>query len=202
MTRITLSPIREKFNIQIVLLDSLKEFGWKGNWEITDDSIYIESDVGVSLEEYIRETPLDYANGLRLALCLGEQLSKLSENDEQLGEKYGVLFFNLKDILVIDNNWFLLSNLSKVLPITDEIEMILQEPIAFDGFLAPELEGVDTLPLVVNPSCAYYSLALLCLKALELDFDGGLDRLNGSKFFYLLQRCLENDTNHRLFIYV
>tara|TARA_Y100001958_G_scaffold157925_1_gene154320 strand:- start:15050 stop:15640 length:591 start_codon:yes stop_codon:yes gene_type:complete len=196
MTRVARSPI------QIILLESLKNFGWQGKWELDEKYITIESTIGLSLEEYVHEKPLDYADGLRLALCLGEQLDKLSEYNEELGEKHGVLFFNIKDILVVEKDIFLLTNLSKVLPITDENHIILEEPLPFNGLLAPELEGVDTLPLVVNPTCAYYSLALLCLKALELDFEGGLERLAGSKFFYLLQRCLENDPKKRHLIYV
>ena len=196
MTRVAQSPI------QIILLESLKNFGWQGRWELDEKYITIESTIGLSLEEYVHEKPLDYADGLRLALCLGEQLTKLAEYNEELGEKHGVLFFNIKDIIVVEKDMFLLTNLSKVLPITDENHMILEEPLPFNGLLAPELEGVDTLPLVVNPTCAYYSLALLCLKALDLDFEGGLERLAGSKFFYLLQRCLENDPKKRHLIYV
>lgn len=196
MSRIALS------HIQIILLESLKNFGWQGRWDIDDNYINIESTIGVSLEEYIREKPLDYPSGLHLALCLGEQLYKLAEYKQEPGEKHGILFFNMKDILVIEKNIFLLTNLSKLLPITEENTMMLQEPLAFDGLLAPELEGVDTLPLVVKPTCAYYSLALLCLKALKLDFEGGLERLEGSKLFYLLERCLEKEPKNRTLVYV
>jgi len=196
MTRVAQSPI------QIILLESLKNFGWQGRWELDEKYITIESTIGLSLEEYVHEKPLDYADGLRLALCLGEQLTKLAEYNEELGEKHGVLFFNIKDIIVVEKDMFLLTNLSKVLPITDENHMILEEPLPFNGLLAPELEGVDTLPLVVNPTCAYYSLALLCLKALKLDFEGGLERLEGSKLFYLLERCLEKEPKNRTLVYV
>ena len=202
MGRVTLKSTRENARIQLILMESLQTFGWQGKWEIHDDSIHIESDIGVSLEEYIRDTLLDYADGLRLALCLGEQLAALADSQKHNGEKYGVLFFNMKDITVVNKEFYLITNLSKVLPITDENQLVLQQPIDFNGFLAPELVGANTLPLEVTPSCAYYSLALLCLKALELDFDDGMDRLNGSKFFYMLQRCLEKNPKNRIFIYI
>ena len=188
--------------IHVELLDSLKNIGWNGNWKIIDDHIDIDSEIGITLEEYIRNKPLDYEDGIQLILCLSEQLITLSKYNQELGEKYGVLFFNLKDIIVLSKNVFLLTNLSKVLPMTDDNEIILEEPISFDGFLAPELKGVDSLPFAANPTCAYYSLALLCLKALGLEFEGGLERLKGTKLYFFLQRCLENDPKKRHIIYI
>jgi len=200
MVRITIEPENENFDMQIVLLESLKATGWQGRWTVEGDTIRIESDIGMILEEYIRVKPLDYAGGLRLALCLGAQLAALSGNEERLG----VLFFNVKDILVINNDWFLLTNLSMILPLSEENQLVLQRPISLDGCLAPELVGADTLPLVVESTCAYYSLALLCLKTLALDDDNnrGIERLNGSKFYYLLKRCLEANPKKRRFLYV
>lgn len=201
MGRITLTPSREKFDLQLLLLDALKNTGWQGTWSVEDDTIHVDYGIGVSLEEYIHVKPLDYADGLRLALCLGAQLAELSGNEERLGEKYGVLFFNINDILVIDKDWYLLTNLSKVLPLSEENQLVLQHPIPLDGFLAPELVGANTLPLVAEPSCAYYSLALLCLQALGLN-DDDIDRLMGSKMYYLLRRCLERNPMNRVFLYV
>jgi hypothetical protein len=188
----------------LVLLDAVKKTGWEGRWSVEKDAVYIDCNVGFPLDEYIRSKPLDYYNGLRLALCLGTQLAELSGNEERLGEKYGVLFFNVNDILVINEDWFLLTNLSKILPIEEEERLVLRKPLPLEGLLAPELVGAKSLPLRVHSSCAFYSLALLCLKALALDKkkNAGIDKLYGSKFYYLLQRCLERNPQERRFLYV
>ncbi len=204
MTRVTLTPASSNFDIQLILLEALKATGWQGRWSGEDNGIHVESEIGMSLHEYTRTKPLDYADGLRLALCLGAQLAALSGNEERLGEKYGVLFFNIKDILVVNKDLFLLTNLSKILPIEEDNRLVLQYPLSLDGCLAPELVGANSLPLVVESTCAYYSLALLCLKSLALDDDinRGMERLDGSKFYYMLQRCLETNPKKRRFLYV
>jgi len=202
MNNITLTPPREKFDIQIRLLNALKNHGWNGKWVAGESKIDITSKDSISLQDRLNEKPLYYPDVLRLALCLGSQLAGLSKDGAE--PKYGVLFFNLNDILVIDKDWYLLTNLSKIIPLTEENDLELQQPIPLDGFLAPELVGANTLPLIVNPSCAYYSLALLCLKTLGLHDNnmGGIDVLMGSKLYYLLQRCMEKNPVNRRFLYV
>ena len=204
MTRITLTPDSTDFSKQLILLNAVKAAGCQVGWSIENDSIYIDCNIGLPLDEYIHSKPLDYYNGLRLALCLGAQLAELSGNEEQLGEKYGVLFFNLNDILVINEECFLLTNLAKILPIEEEDMLVLRKPLALNGFLAPELVGAKSLPLRVQQSCAFYSLALLCLKALALDKkeNESMDALYGSKLYYFLQRCLETNPKKRRFLYV
>lgn len=204
MANITLTPAKENIDIQLVLLEALKIMGWNGKWSVKNDAIHIENSTVIYLNEYIHKKPLDYGDGLRLALCLGAQLAELSDNEARLGGKYGVLFFNMKDILVIDSEIFLLTNLSKILPLSDENKLILHRPLSFDGFLAPELIDVKALPLVVESTCAYYSLALLCLKALALDGDvnNDIESLAGSKFYYMLQRCLYENPQKRRFLYI
>ena len=103
---------------------------------------------GVSLDKYIKTTPLDYSHALRMALSIGSQLATLSSDTTLSKQKLGVLFFELKDILVLDENWYLLTTHSKILPMDDKNQLELTKPIKFTGFLSPELEKVKSLPFV------------------------------------------------------
>ena len=201
MQEITLTPSRDKYNIQLQLLHALQKQGWNGSWDVNDGKINIKANEIISLDKRVSKQSLYYPHAVSLALCLGAQLEELSNGID--GEKCGVLFFNLNDIIIIDNTWYLLTNLSKVFPITKENLIELYNPIPLNGFLAPELENVKTLPVTVSHSCAYYSLALLTLHAMNLiDEDHGLDTIMGSRLFYLLERYIKKNPKERHFLYV
>ena len=201
MQEITLTPSRDNYNIQLQLLHALQKRGWKGSWDETDGKINIKANEIISLGKRISKQSLYYPHAVSLVLCLGAQLEELSNGID--GEKYGVLFFNLNDIIIIDNTWYLLTNLSNVLPLTKENSIELYKPIQLNGFMAPELENVKTLPVTVSHSCAYYSLALLTLHVMNLVEEyHGLDTIMGSRLFYLLERCLKKNPKERHFLYV
>jgi hypothetical protein len=200
MQEITLTPSRDNYNIQLQVLRALQKRGWTGSWDVTDGKINIKAKEIISLDKRISEKSLYYPHAVSLVLCLGAQLEELSDGID--GEKYGVLFLNLNDIIIIDNTWYLLINLSKVFPLTKENSIELYNPIPLNGFMAPELENVKTLPVTVSHTCAYYSLALLTLHTMNLLGDPGIDTIIGSRLFYLLERCLNKNPKERHFLYV
>ena len=205
MVRVVLTPKqKEDFDIQTKLLQSLKESGWNGEWTIDNKSIILHAEKGISLEKHTKTVPLNYDTALRMILSLGSQLAVLSNANIHGKQKYGVLFFELKDIMVLDNNWYLLTNLSRVLPMNEKNQLELTKPITFTGFLAPEIKNVKSLPFVTDQSCSYYSLALLCLQSLHLDYNKEHDflKLKGTKLYYLLERCLEKTPKNRYFLYI
>ncbi len=204
MVRVVLTPKQEQVTIQTQLLQSLKESGWDGEWSVNNKTIVLDVEKGVSLDKYIKTTPLDYSHALRLALSIGTQLATLSSDTILSKQKLGVLFFELKDIMVLDENWYLLTSHSKILPMDDKNQLELTKPIKFTGFLSPELENVTSLPFSTDQSCSYYSLALLCLQALHLDYNKEHDflKLKGTKLYYLLERCLEKKPKNRRFLYI
>ena len=177
------------------LINSLIDSGWKGNWDAKDGKITIDGSSGPTLEEYVKEnTALDFHETVRLAVCLGVQLAALT------GMSKGVLFFSLSDVQVINSEWYLLTNLDKVLPMNENRQLTLRRPIKFDGFLPPELKGVNRLPLVTDQSCAFYSLALLCIAAIKID--PSLHQIADTSLYFLLKRCLVDDPEARIFLLI
>jgi hypothetical protein len=182
-------------DIQRELIYSLVDSKWTGGWATKDGTITIHDSEGVSLDKYLEtHTALDYHQTVRLAVCLGAQLAVLT------GMRKGVLFFSLSDITVISPDWFLLTGLQKIMPMNEKHELTLHQPIEFDGFLAPELEGVEKLPFVTDQSCAYYSLALLCIHAIKIDPD--LHQIAETSLYFLLKRCLVKNPLDRIFLFI
>ena len=196
--------------LQLLLIYSLTEHGLDGFWRKKDNNIIIgdnNNDTAIRLDKFIEKNGmLSYELGLRLMLNLGTQLLELLNN------KFGVLFFSVRDIVVINNNTFLLTNISNILIINEENKLVLTEPIKINGFVAPEMEtiikrnletnGVKglSLPFFTYHTVAYYSAALLCIYCLGIDT--GMNAIYNSKLYYLLRRCMEPVAKNRVFLYI
>jgi hypothetical protein len=135
---------------------------------------------------------MDYASTERMAFQLSLQLQSLEEKG------YSLLFWQASDILVIEKQIYLLANLSQIVPLQkkDTSQLVLNYPaiVPFQrDICAPELLTMSSLPFITNKSASYYSLALLCLKVLNLS----LDDLHGTQLFYFLDRCLNSEPSER-----
>jgi len=100
-------------------------------------------------------------------------------------------------------NLYILSNLSQLVPLNkkDTKQLVLVYPTVYplpSERCAPELLKIPVLPFITHRSASYYSLALLCLKQLNLS----LDKIEGTKLFYFLERCLKETPSERRLIYI
>jgi hypothetical protein len=99
-------------------------------------------------------------------------------------------------------NLYILSNLSQLVPLDkkDRKQLVLIYPTVYplpSECCAPELLKITALPFLTQRSASYYSLALLCLKRLNLS----LDKIEGTKLFYFLERCLKEEPSERVLMY-
>jgi len=180
-------------NLYISLINGLIDNGWKGSWDIEDDKIIIDTKFGENLTERLKKKPLTYYEALRLSMCMGMHLASLIPLNQS------IFFFSTNSIYIIDEDWYILLEPALV-PIVSDNNVILTYPIAFKGELAPEQKNISSLPFKTNISCAYYSLANLVVKALDINND--LDRLAGSKLYYFLKRCLVDEPSKRFFLFI
>ena len=186
--------ILERDEINQSMVHALADAGWKGGWEIDGKSIVIRSAVGVTLAERLKTRPLDYSEALRLAMCLGMQLASLVSFNKS------ILFFDEADISVIDNDWYIITSLDKMVPLVAKDTVMLARPIAFKGAIPPELHDVKSLPVKTNISSAYYSIAKLTLQSLGIE--NSLDPIEGSSLYFFMERCLQTDPAKRYFLFI
>jgi hypothetical protein len=146
--------------------------------------------------------PLDYPALEQLAFQLTLQL--------QVMEAHGftLLFWQPSDILQINSTQmnnetiYLLANLSQMVPLheKDPTQLVLVYPTVYPlpaAYCAPELLKMAALPFRTHRSASYYSLALLCLRLGQLS----LAKLEGTKLFYFLERCLKAEPSERMLLY-
>lgn len=166
------------------------------------DKVSIETNMWEPLDKYINRTGfLEYHMAHRLAICLGNQLSALTELD------YGLAFINLSDIVVIDSDWFILTNFTHVMPLVDGSMIKIVSPLPssdfFDVLVAPELTSIKKLPIKVDQSCAFYNIGSLCLLAMGLNTTKpSMSTIYPSPLYFLIERCLVKEPNDRVFLHI
>jgi len=178
-------------DIHTELVSSLVDNGWTGKWELKGDKIILFNTHGTLHD---KKKHLNYHHGLQLAMCLAVQMAALAAINK------GVLFFSDKDITILDDEWYLLSNLDNIVPIVNENTVMLSHPISFQGFLSPEIKNISELPFKTNISCSYYSMALMVIDALGIN--PNLDQIAESKLYYFLTRCLEENSENRFILFI
>jgi hypothetical protein len=178
------------------------------NRKITNDNylkeIQIEAESIKPLSECI---PLDYHMCEKLILDIGLQLAELHKINKS------IFFLNIDDIVVIDNEFFLLSKLTYIADVNSKESLTLTYPIQFskkdEMFLSPELSesiNAKVLPFEIPISSVYYSLAKICIYCLQLQ-DNLLEPINlepikDSKLYFFLERCLVINPQDRFFLYI
>jgi len=141
----------------------------------------------------------DFVKIDKLVFHLLLQLKSLEEKG------FGLLFLQESDIIVINDELYLLANLSQIVPLykKDNSQFRLVCPTIYPfpkEMCAPEILEMNALPFISHHNAIYYSLALLCLRLLKC-INLSLDDLQGTKLYYFLKRCLKKDPNERLCLY-
>ena len=158
-----------------------------------------------SLRELLsqRREKLQYFEGVKMAQCIGQQLFYL--------EKYAHTFswFNLDDILVIDESTFLCIALEQLMPVDAFGRIWFTRPFSNKHpHIAPEIQRLKTLPSYVTYKAAYYSLGSLITFCLAEDDEKStkmqlrLEFIADTKLYWFLLRCIDNEPNARLLLFV
>ena len=148
------------------------------------------------------ESGMDYSAVDSMAFQLSLQLSALEASG------FTLLFWDTRDISVLEvkhlsEKLYILTNLEQQVPLDkkDRNHLVLVYPKVFPlqaELCAPELLKMDTLPFRTHRSASYYSLALVCLKMVNMP----LEKLKGTKLFYFLERCLKSEPSERVCLYI
>jgi hypothetical protein len=162
-------------------------------------------------EEYLKygSNKLSYAWCLRIVYCLSKQIEYLVSNESKCFYK-----LDFKHLFVIDDCFFYLSP-TALIPLEEE-KMHIYSFIETeqDGFFSPELvqKNLDSktkfiIPISVHYKTIYYSLGLLLVSVLNDNNDKienlhHLEKINGTKLYSFIVRCLQKDIHDRYLIFL
>ena len=155
----------------------------------------------VSLKEYLesKDYLLSYDDATTCLLDLYEQCKELINNNML------VPFFDLQDILVIDNHFYFIES-NKVITKEEGSHFIYSVPFKKNIFISPEISS-GTLPIKLTFASTLYSLGALISYALtneEITFQNKEKKLNFiylTKLYSCLLRLLEKPLYQRIFLF-
>jgi len=149
---------------------------------------------------------LPYTTILNIIICLSKQLSYLLESETKC-------FYNFDpdNILVVDDCKFLYLSTEHLKDIKNN-NLYVYNPIKKSiGYLSPELHNVSSIPIIIHYKTIFYSLGLFIINNLVDDLTNNdtqevlmdcIVNIRGTKLYYFLERCLQDEPTKRFLIYV
>lgn len=162
---------------------------------IMRSSIFITCEKIRSFNDYLSDNDglLTYEQSLNIIHTLSVQINFLYE------KKCGFYGIDLNDIIVINNDIFIIINDEKILTIdrhdnNNEL-LIIDKMIHIPLFHNPEILQVKELPAKINHKCIYYSLGLFilfCMFGKQTTINEAMKYIYHTKLYFFLERCFDN----------
>ena len=177
-----------------------------GNWKM---GCYSDNDV-CTLRDFLSslQNQITYDAAVNIAVYLGQQMFFL----ENMG--YGISYFSLDNILVIDGFKFMFVGASELCRLYSssslnnqhkkKTNMIVNIPFSLQQpFLAPEMYNIQSLPALVDYRVAYYSLGLVIIHCFNLgNVPLSTSVIGRTPLESFLKRCMEREANKRTLLIV
>jgi len=159
---------------------------------------------------------------------LKELFNNIAKQIEDLeNDGFCHLFLDINDIVRIEFNnqsqiggtgndiIFLYLNTSNFLPIKDKFTKIIKPFDKKNLFISPELKNITAFPINIHMNSQLYSLAVLTcycgewnktpqkFKNIDIDFfKNYLSNIANTKLYWSLLRCLNENYNERIYLYI
>jgi len=176
------------------------------------NSIFFTAASVQTLSEYLKtrtNNKMSERECAKLIYNISSQIQYLEENEYVL---YG---YNLNDILVINEQTFIVANPQYILPLESETKSILFcSPIIKPVFSSFELLELTNLPSSIHYKSSYYSLGVLvafCILNKNLIHNGlttdkelekNLNPIKYSKVYWFIKRCLNKKYEQRVLLFI
>jgi len=168
------------------------------------ESIWLTAEKVETLKEY-----LFCKSKMSQGKCI-QMIDKLTNQIANLQNKgYGFYGCDIDDIIVINNNNFVICSAQYLLPIVCDM-LIFYSPITKPYFGSPELLSLTRLPAKIDYKGFYYSLGILLVYCLlnvyllvgnEIKDDVGIEMIlkpiQNTKIYWFLKRCLNLESDKR-----
>jgi hypothetical protein len=176
------------------------------------NSIFFTAAIVQTLSEYLKtrtNNKMSERECAKLIYNISTQIQYLEENNYIL---YG---YNLNDILVINEQTFIVANAQYILPLEPETKSIVfYSPIIKPFFSNQELLELTNLPSSIHYKSSYYSLGVLvafCIlnknliqngPATDKEIETILNPIKYSKVYWFIKRCLNKRYEQRVLLFI
>lgn len=160
-----------------------------------------------TLSTLLKEGKLTNQMAIKMSHDLSKQIAYLEGN---LLAFYG---YELDDILVINNEIFLIASITHLLKIEPDNYIYFYNPIEKPYFSNPEIIKLTKLPSKIDYRSSYYSLGALILFSLtniyifaeiveEKNLDSILEPIYYTKMFWFIRRCFHEKSEERILLFI
>ena len=158
-------------------------------------------------EDLIAVRRLDYESALRMVSVLSNQL-------ECLIKQYRKAFylFSPDNLIVVNDDKFIYVSSDHLVDVSpDDATVVFTRPFSKTcGFVSPEILMIDTIPTKIDLRTIYFgfgALVVFCLLNTKIqtgDVEKAwfLDEIKGTKLYWFLMRCLNEDQTKRCLLYI
>lgn len=166
-----------------------------------DDGIFFSAESVKDLKSYLQDN-YGIKNYINMIDDLTKQIIYLRKKN------YGFYGFDINDIIVIDDNKFVICSCQYLLPLIED-NMVFYSPINKPYFFSPDII-INELPSQISYKCSYYSLGVLItycltknylLKGNEIKSEEEIEKelicLKDTKIYWFLKRCLKTEIKKR-----
>lgn len=173
--------------------------------------ILLTAETIMTLSDYLKTKingKMSESECAKLIYHLTNQIKYLEQNNYIL---YG---YDLNDILVINENTFIVANSNYILPLENS-QIIFSNPNIRPFFSNPELNELTNLPSTIHYKSSYYSLGALVVFCLlnknllvgkerksEKDIENILKPVFYTKIYWFIKRCLNKDYEQRVLLFI
>jgi len=166
-----------------------------------DGGLFFSAESVKDLKSYLQEN-----NGIKNYINMIDDLTKQIIYLRK--KNYGFYGFDINDIIVIDDNKFVICSCQYLLPLIED-NMVFYSPINKPYFFSPDII-INELPSQISYKCSYYSLGVLItycitkkylLKGNEIKSEEEIEKeikcLKDTKIYWFLKRCLKTEIKKR-----
>lgn len=173
--------------------------------EVNQETITFTAETVKPLSTFLQKGKLTNQETIKMIHDLSKQIAYLETN------LLAFIGYNLEDILVINDDTFLIANTKRLLKIDPSTNYIpIYSPIEKPYFSNPELNELTKLPARLDYRSSYYSLGALILFCstniyifAELkEINEILFPINYTKLYWFLRRCFHEPCNKRILLFI
>ena len=148
---------------------------------------------------------LSYDDGLRSLYSLTKQIEYLMKYESSCFYTY-----EPENVIIINNNIYLYLSSNHLVEFKNK-KIRLNCIFEKNSYLSPEIKNIKSIPSEVNHKTIYYSLGMLIIHILfdsdenidnESDIQKRMKPIEGTKLYYYLLRCMAEDVEQRVLLFI
>jgi hypothetical protein len=173
-------------------------------------TLIFKGESAISLTDYkkkVREKSSGYEDGLRCLFSLTKQLEYLLKK-----ESASFYTYEPENIVIINETIYLYLSSEHLIELKNN-KIKFTHLFEKTQNLSPEIKNIKSIPSEIEYKCVYYSLGLIIINILffedrnrieekEINITKRMETIEGTKLYYYLLRCMDENIERRTLLFI